>query len=133
MSITENEVTNNLAFLSGRDKEVAYDFLLKPFGVSHKDIARVATQIAYGATIPDLVIYLGNLTEIRIEVKINNAPLTYSEKDPNNRDLFIVPDNYPYKNDIPVRQTTWSNFFNYCYRHGCEMAALNSLKYVLGL
>ena len=126
MNITENEITNDLAFLLGRDKEVAYDFLLKPFGFSHKDISRVDTQVFHGATIPDLVIYLRNQNEKRIEVKINGTPLTDSEKKAANRDLFIVPESYPYKSDIPVRYTTWTDFFNYCNRHGCEMATLKS-------
>ena len=128
MPVTENEVTRNLMYLSGRDKEVAYDFLLKPFCYSHKDIEDVREQVNYGPTIPDLEIKLRNQTTIRIEVKINGAPLT-----PYNRDLFIIPDNYPYKGEIPVRQITWGDFFNYCSRHGCEMQGLNSLKFELGI
>ncbi len=132
MSITENEITNNLAHLGGRDADVAYDFILKPFGFSHKDIERVDTQVSYGATIPDLVIYLKNHTQKKIEVKINNDPLTDSEKKATNRDLFIVPDFYAHIGDIPVRYKTWTDFFEYCYRQGCQMQGLNSLKFVLG-
>lgn len=131
----EDTVTEILANLKGKDKAVAYDFLLKPFHYKHDVIEAVYTQKSYtqGATRPDLVIKLINQTEIRVEVKINNAPLTYSEKRPATRDLFIVPDNYSHKDKIPVRMITWEAFFDYCSHHGCEIQELNSLKYELGL
>ena len=133
MPVTENEVSRNLMYLSGRDMEVAYDFLLAPT-YSHKDIEHIREQVSCGETYPDLEIRLKNQTTIRIEVKIrNDAVLTDREKSPYARDLFIIPDNYPYKSEIPVKYKTWGAFFNYCREHGCEMQALNSLKFTLGL
>lgn len=133
--MNENSVTDVLAFLEGKDKEVAYDFLLKPFGCSHKDVAYVSTQENYGATIPDLVIHLNNGAGIKVEVKINDAPLTESEKSPYTRDLFIVPANYSDMGAIPasVKKTSWTDFFRYCDRRHCEMQGLNALRFALGL
>jgi hypothetical protein len=132
--MNENSVTDVLAFLEGKDKEVAYDFLLKPFGCSHKDVASVSTQENYGATIPDLVISLNNGASIRVEVKINNtAVITPSEKSPYTRDLFITPADYPYATPVSVKKTTWTEFFRYCDRRHCEMQGLNALRFALGL
>lgn len=133
----EDDVTEILADLEGKNKAVAYDFLLKPFGYRHEVIEAVYTQKSYtqGATRPDLVIKLVNQCEYRIEVKINNTDLTHSEERPATRDLFIIPDNYCHKDKIPGKSkiTTWGAFFNYCSQHGCNMLELNSLKSELGL
>ncbi len=116
MNIYENAATQAIVLIFKSDalwkKEILFNFLLEPFGVSCEEIVDVTCQDSLKETIPDFTVKTNN-KDYRYEVKIGDVPLTKSEKDSKNRDAFLIPKNYRYKNDIPsgVKIRTWEDLF----------------------
>ena len=105
MTIYENEATQAIVSIFKNDalwkKEILFNFLLKPFGVSYEYIVDVTCQDYLKETIPDFTVRTKD-KDYRYEVKINDAPLTESEEDSDNRNAFLVPKKYSHMNDIPL-------------------------------
>ncbi|MBR4245489.1 MAG: hypothetical protein IKQ13_00670 [Treponema sp.] len=105
MTIYENEATQAIVSIFKNDalwkKEILFNFLLKPFGVSYEYIVDVTCQDYLKETIPDFTVRTKD-KDYRYEVKINDAPLTESEGDSDNRNAFLVPKKYYHMNDIPL-------------------------------
>ena len=105
MTIYENEATQAIVSIFKNDalwkKEILFNFLLKPFGVSYEYIVDVTCQDYLKETIPDFTVRTKD-KDYRYEVKINDAPLTESEGDSDNRNAFLVPKKYSHMNDIPL-------------------------------
>lgn len=82
MNIYENAATEAIASFFYQEplwkKEILFNFLLKPFGLTVNDIKEVKTQDYLKGTIPDFKI-ITEKDEIKFEVKINNTRLTSSE------------------------------------------------------
>ena len=104
MNLYENVATESIASIfyneSKWKKELVFDFLLKPFGLTLSDVWDVKTQDKLKETIPDFTI-VTKCREIHFEVKINDDNLTDSEKDKKSRDAFLVRKNYAHLEEIP--------------------------------
>ncbi|MBQ1971340.1 MAG: hypothetical protein II223_02740, partial [Treponema sp.] len=118
MNIHENVATQALTTFFYQEplwkKEILYNFLLSPFKLKLQDIEKVITQDNLKETIPDFTIITKDGREIRYEVKINDAALTFSEKDKNNRDAYLIRKNYKYYEQIPVSEEKilrWEDLF----------------------
>lgn len=120
MTLYENVATSTLInlFNSPNREEyktkIIYDFLLKKFNKSFEDISSVEEQASNNTSIPDFVINLNDKTSLRYEVKINNASLTESEKNKNERDVFLIPSNYKHEDKIPKSNKIiyWEDLFD---------------------
>ena len=120
MTLYENVATSTLInlFNSPNREEyktkIIYDFLLKKFNKSFEDISSVEEQASNNTSIPDFVINLNDETSLRYEVKINNASLTESEKNKNERDVFLIPSNYKHEDKIPKSNKIiyWEDLFD---------------------
>lgn len=132
--MTEDEVTSHLGTLEGEDKKIVYDFLLKPFKFTHKDVISVDVRTQHLNTIPDLEIHCVFRT-IKVEVKIKDADLTESEREPINRDLFLIPRGYRYENEIPsqCKKLLWEDLFSYARKKGRSLPSLYDLQRQLGI
>lgn len=122
MTLYENVATSTLInlFNSPNREEyktkIIYDFLLNIFGKRFEDISFVEEQASNDSntSIPDFVINFIDNTSLRYEVKINNASLTESEKNETERDVFLIPLNYKYKDKIPNGKIIiyWEDLFD---------------------
>ena len=123
MTLYENVATSTLInlFNSPNREEyktkIIYDFLLKESGKEFGNISSVEEQTSNesNTSIPDFVINFINSNDkpLRYEVKINNASLTESETNETKRDVFLIPSNYKYINDIPIKKIIyWEDLFD---------------------
>lgn len=122
MTLYENAATAaliNLFTSSNRDEhktKCVYDFLLQPYKKKFEDIETVEEQKQNSAkkSIPDFNIILTDGTEIKYEVKINNASLTNSEKIDKNRDVFLICESYKHSEEIPEGKhiLLWEDLFD---------------------
>ncbi|GEM_PF-3874338 len=111
----EDNATNALVLiLKGRNKTKAkfiFDFLIKKWNkkIDFENLDEVKTREEFNlkngkTTKPDIVLkFKSNIPDYKVEVKDKNAKLTSSEKDPTSRDVFLIPENYIYKKDIPIK------------------------------
>lgn len=122
MTLYENVATSTLInlFNSPNREEyktkIIYDFLLNIFGKRFEDISFVEEQASNesNTSIPDFVINFNDNSSLRYEVKINDTPLTESEKKKKERDVFLIPSNYKYTKDIPINNKIiyWEDLFD---------------------
>ena len=116
MNIYENAATDGIASFFYQEplwkKEILFNFLLKPFGLTVNDIKEVKTQDYLKGTIPDFKI-ITEKDEIKFEVKINNTRLTSSEMKKKSRDAFLIRKNYTSSKDIPkgLKILNWEDLF----------------------
>ena len=117
MKLYENVATQAIATFFHQEplwkKKILFDFLLKPFGLAYEDVQDVETQDNLKDTIPDFTIVLKD-QRINFEVKINDAELTESERNKQNRDAFLVCRNYSHKDEIPLKDDKilyWEDLF----------------------
>ena len=122
MTLYENVATSTLInlFNSPNREEyktkIIYDFLLKESGKEFGKISSVEEQASNesNTSIPDFVINFNDNSSLRYEVKINDTPLTESEKKKKERDVFLIPSNYKYTKDIPINNKIiyWEDLFD---------------------
>ena len=116
MNIYENAATEAIASFFYQEplwkKEILFNFLLKPFGLTVNDIKEVKTQDYLKGTIPDFKI-ITEKDAIKFEVKINNTRLTSSEMKKKSRDAFLIRKNYTSSKDIPkgLKILYWEDLF----------------------
>ena len=118
MNLYENVATESIASIfyneSKWKKELIFDFLLNPFGLTISDVLDVKTQDKLKETTPDFTIVTKN-KEIHFEVKINDAALSDSEKDKKTRDAFLVRKCYAHLEEIPLEKEYvlfWEDLFD---------------------
>lgn len=122
MTLYENTATSALInlFTSPNREEYktkcVYNFLLQHSNKKFEDIETVEEQKQNSAkkSIPDFNIILTDGTEIKYEVKINNAYLTHSEQIDTNRDVFLICESYKHSEKIPKGKHTllWEDLFD---------------------
>ena len=122
MILYENVATSTLInlFNSPNREEyktkIIYDFLLKESKKEFGNISSVEEQASNesNTSIPDFVINFNDNSSLRYEVKINDTPLTESEKKKKERDVFLIPSNYKYTKDIPINNKIiyWEDLFD---------------------
>lgn len=122
MTLYENVATSTLInlFNSPNREEyktkIIYDFLLKESGKEFGNISSVEEQASNesNTSIPDFVINFNDNSILRYEVKINDSPLTESERNETERDVFLIPLNYKYENKIPNGKIIiyWEDLFD---------------------
>lgn len=122
MTLYENVATSTLInlFNSPNREEyktkIIYDFLLKETKKGFEDISSVEEQASNesNTSIPDFVINFNDNSSLRYEVKINDTPLTESEKKKKERDFFLIPSNYKHEDKIPKTNTIiyWEGLFD---------------------
>lgn len=122
MTLYENVATSTLInlFNSPNREEyktkIIYDFLLKESKKEFGKISSVEEQASNesNTSIPDFVINFNDNSSLRYEVKINDTPLTESEKKKKERDVFLIPSNYKHEDKIPKSNTIiyWEDLFD---------------------
>ena len=122
MTLYENVATSTLInlFNSPNREEyktkIIYDFLLKESEKKFGNISSVEEQASNesNTSIPDFVINFNDNSILRYEVKINDRPLTESETNETERDVFLIPSNYKYTKDIPINNKIiyWEDLFD---------------------
>ncbi len=142
MTLYENVATSSLINMfespqrSYYKTKVVYDFLLSKNDYKFEDIESVEEQKKGKETIPDFSITLTNSKKITFEVKINKAPLTNKEKEPGNRDVFLLPYNYPHKEEIEELSSSpkilyWEDLFDLLDKQNIEIDGLDKVRNVI--
>lgn len=142
MTLYENVATSSLINMfespqrSYYKTKVVYDFLLSKNDYIFEDIESVEEQKKENETIPDFAINLKNSKKITFEVKINNAPLTSKEGEPENRDVFLIPYNYPDEEKIKELSSSpkilyWEELFDTLDEQNIEIDALDKVRNVI--
>lgn len=143
MTVYENVATSTIVNLfnsTNREEfktQEVFKFLLKPFGKEFKyaDIQAVGEQKATSknSSIPDFYIEFGNCTKT-YEVKINDAKLTKSERIKENRDVFLIPYNYKYKEDAAetgAKIIYWEDLFDKLDEKDIIIDGLDKIRQIL--
>lgn len=118
----EDNATKALVYiLNGKNKAKAkliFNFLFSKYEGNKpkfEDLSEVSMcQNLKNNSIPDIVLNFKNGFDYKVEVKDKNTALTSSEKEIGNRDVFVIPSDYPenYKILIPVKNViTWEELF----------------------
>lgn len=118
----EDNATNALVLiLRGKNRAKAkliFDFLIEKWknkgGIVFDDLDAVETRKSLrDNTTPDIVLkFKNNSQECKVEVKDKNSGLTDGEKAINNRDVFLIPEGYSHKDDIPIKSIIyWETLF----------------------
>lgn len=134
MNLYENAATEAivLLFKKGKlwQKELVFDFLLKPFGKCFSDIDNITSQDTMKGTIPDFTIELKNKAKIKYEVKINDVGLTDSEKRGKTRNAFLVKEGYAHLNEIrkEIRDSGHVLFWDQLFKLIDEKEATNEFE-----
>lgn len=138
MTLYENATTSALInlFTSPNREEYktkcVYNFLLQHSNKKFEDIETVEEQKQNSAknSIPDFNIILTDGTEIKYEVKINNAYLTDSEQIDENRDVFLICESYKHSEKIPEGKHTllWEDLFDELDEQDIAIDSLDILR-----
>lgn len=137
--IDEDGCTGVLNTLRGCARKVAFNCLLKPLGLNYDDTTGMSeTQEDVDddrSSRADLCIYLkrkhNGKRKVLIEVKtVTNRDLTPSERNPDNRDVWLVPQDYKYVDDIPIDAIVyWEDLF---HELDGDVSAFDELREYLG-
>lgn len=138
MTVLENVATTTIVNLFNSNNREEYktkavfNFLISCLKKSFDEIEEVGEQKAGDSknTIPDFFIQFKRMRKT-YEVKINNSKLTEAEKVSGNRDVFLIPRNYKYKDEIIGKIIYWEDLFDELDNNDISIDGLDKIRQVI--